>query len=201
MALSQTPWLSIHWRQGQKTTRDKTMYRTTSVAVVGASGRLCGRRNPAAAARPSGLHRRTFDDRRVDGGRQRGQPARRAPPAFAAPARAPGVAAHRRRPAGRSRRCVHSVAARPFCAAGRTARPRHGDHRLRWRFPAARCGGVGAVLRFSACGYLALRATRTSRRPRPPAWRHPGSRSRGVTPPRRCWGWCPPSPKASLNRP
>ena len=84
------------------------------------------------------------------------------------------------------------------CAAGRTARPRHGGHRLRWRFPA---GDAAVWERFYGS-------------PHAGTWPYglpelPGARDRlrwlpasrpGVSPTATLRGWCPPSPKASLNR-
>ncbi len=148
----------------------------TSVAVAGASGYAGGEILRLLLGHPA------YADGRLTIGAltaaaSAGTTARRTPSAPAAAGR-PGARRHRRRRAGRPRRGVPCAAARALRGAGRAARPRHRDHRLRRRLPAHRPGGMGAVLRLGARRQLALRAARTARRARPAARCHADRRSR-----------------------
>ena len=110
----------------------------TSVAVAGASGYAGGEILRLLLGHPA------YADGRLTIGAltaaaSAGTDARRTPSASAAAGRA-RARAHRRRRAGRSRRGVPRPAARPLRGAGRAARPRHADHRLRRRLPAHRRG-------------------------------------------------------------
>ena len=106
-----------------------------------------------------------------------------------------------RRRARRPRRGVPRAAARPLGRAGRTARPRHPDRRLRRRLPAHRRRRLGAVLRLAARRQLAVRAARAARRTRARCAAPAASPYPAATRPRRCWRCCPRSPRTSSSPP